>query len=82
MTRGLGRVFKRKRSKNWQIEYWFCGQQVRESSGSRREKVAADLLQAVEPILMHSWHMRDDPAHVTHDAGRLLVRRGLLPRTR
>ena len=44
MTRGLGRVFKRKLSQNWQIEYWYCGQQMRESSGSPREKVAADLL--------------------------------------
>lgn len=44
MSRGLGRVFKVKRSKNWQIEYWYCGQQVRETSGSRREKVATDLL--------------------------------------
>jgi integrase len=44
LSRGLGRVFKVKRSKNWQIEYWYCGQQVRETSGSRREKVATDLL--------------------------------------
>ena len=44
MARGLGRVFQRKGSKNWQVEYWVRGTQVRESSGSPRRRVAQHLL--------------------------------------
>jgi len=44
MTRGLGRVFKRKGSTKWQIEYWHRGQQMRESSESTSKQVAAELL--------------------------------------
>ncbi len=44
MARGQGRVFQPKGSKNWHIEYWFRGRQMRESSGSAREADAVELL--------------------------------------
>ncbi len=42
--RGMGRVFKRKNSAHWWIEYWHRGRQYRESSGSTREVGARRLL--------------------------------------
>ena len=44
MARGQGRVFQRKGSKNWQIEYWIRGRQLRESSDSPRRSDAIALL--------------------------------------
>ena len=44
MARGQGRVFRRKGSKKWWIEYSVRGRQVRESSGSYRESAAVKLL--------------------------------------
>lgn len=44
MARGQGRVFQRKGSKKWWIEYWVRGRQVRESSRSCRERDAVKLL--------------------------------------
>lgn len=42
--RGMGRVFRRKNSAHWWIEYWYRGRQYRESSGSTREVDARRLL--------------------------------------
>ncbi len=44
MARGQGRVFKQKGSKKYWIEYWVRGKQVRETSGSYREREAVKLL--------------------------------------
>jgi integrase len=44
MARGQGRVFKKKGSKKWHIEYWWRGKQHREASGSYRERDAVRLL--------------------------------------
>jgi len=44
MARGQGRVFQKKGSKKWYIEYWWRGRQHRESSGSYRERDAVTLL--------------------------------------
>lgn len=44
MARGQGRVFQKKGSKKWHIEYWCRGRQYREASGSYRESDAVKLL--------------------------------------
>jgi integrase len=43
---GLGRIFRQKGSKVWWVQYSYRGRQHRESSGSRREQVARNLLKA------------------------------------